>query len=55
MDTGKFDSYAAKMYQKQLTAKQKKATKPGSAIPSAPKQYKNIADAFADAKRQHNM
>jgi hypothetical protein len=55
-ETGKFDAYAAKIYQKQLSAKQKKATdKPGSAIPSAPKQYKNIAEAFADAKRQHNM
>lgn len=51
--TGKFSSYAAKQYQKTLNEKKAKSSdKPASATPSAPKQYKSIAEAFADAKRQ---
>ena len=54
--SGKFDAFAAKQYQKKLTDKKARSTdKPGSPAPSAPKQYKSIAEAFADAKRQHNM
>lgn len=55
-ETGKFDAYAAKQYQKQLEGKKKKATdKPGGAITPTQKQYKSIAEAFADAKRQHSV
>jgi hypothetical protein len=54
--TGKFDAFAAGQYQKKLTEKKARSTdKPSSAAPSAPRQYKTIQEAFADAKRQANM
>jgi hypothetical protein len=54
--SGKFDAFAANQYQKKLTEKKARSTdKPSSVAQSAPKQYKSIAEAFADAKRQANM
>jgi len=54
--SGKFDAFAAKQYQNKLTEKKAKATdKPGSALPSSPKQYKTIQEAYAEAKRAHSV
>lgn len=53
---GKFDSYAAKQYQKTLTEKKQKATeKPGTTGESAPQPARTIQEAFAMAKRAHNI
>jgi hypothetical protein len=54
--TGKMESFMTKQSQRKIAVKKAMATeKPGSPAPSAPKQYKSIAEAYADAKRSHNM
>ncbi len=53
---GKFDGYAARQYQKTLSEKKQKATeKPGNAGESASHPARTIQEAFAMAKRAHNI
>ena len=54
--TGKMETYAKKMYAKELESKKSKATeRPSQAPQSGDKQYSSIQEAFAAAKRAHNM
>lgn len=55
-ETGKFDSYAAKQYERKLTEKKAHATdKPRPAGDSAPKPARTIQEAFEAAKRLHSV
>lgn len=55
--SGKFENYAAKIYEKKLAAMKSKSTeKPPSAAPNAsPQQFKSIAAAFEYAKKQAGL
>ena len=54
--SGKMEAFMTKQSQRKLAVKKAMSTeKPGSPAPSAPRTYKTIAEAFADAKRQQNM
>lgn len=54
--TGKMQTYAKKMYEKELSAKKAKSVERPAPVPAAgPQPASSISEAFAIAKRMHNM